>query len=51
VAVTGSLRLSAFLATEGTAAAEVVRARQLGEDPVALGTQVAKDLRRALGPT
>jgi hydroxymethylbilane synthase len=51
VAVTGSLRLSAFLATEGTAAAEVVRARHLGEDPVALGTQVAKDLRRALGPT
>lgn len=43
------LRLSAILATEGTAAARVVRARQTGDDPVALGTSVARDLRRALG--
>lgn len=49
VAPQGALRLSAFLATDGTAAADVVRTRQLGEDPVALGTQVAKDLRTALG--
>jgi len=48
VAATGNLRLSAFLATDGTAAADVVRMRSIGEDPVALGTQVAKDLRRAL---
>ncbi|WP_426574348.1 hydroxymethylbilane synthase [Aquihabitans sp. McL0605] len=49
VADAGALRLSAFLATDGTASADLVRARQLGEDPVALGTQVAKDLRTALG--
>ena len=49
VAPTGALRLSAFLATGDTAAADVVRARQLGEDPVELGTQIAKDLRAALG--
>ena len=48
VAATGNLRLSAFLATDGTASADVVRMRSVGEDPVALGTQVAKDLRRAL---
>ena len=48
VASVGSLRLSAFLATDGTAAADVVRARMLGEDPVALGTQIARDLRAAL---
>lgn len=48
VAVEGALRLSAFLATDGTARADVVRSRQMGEDPVALGTQVAKDLRLAL---
>jgi hydroxymethylbilane synthase len=45
----GSLRLSAFLATEGSARATVVRARQAGDDPVALGTAVARDLRTALG--
>jgi hydroxymethylbilane synthase len=48
VAETGSLRLSAFLATDGTAQADLVRMRSVGEDPVALGTQVAQDLRRAL---
>jgi hydroxymethylbilane synthase len=49
VADAGNLRLSAFLATDGTASADLVRMRSIGEDPVALGTQVAKDLRRALG--
>ena len=49
VAVAGNLRLSAFLATDGTASADLVRMRSTGEDPVALGTQVAQDLRRALG--
>lgn len=49
VAESGALRLSAFLATDGTAAADVVRARQISEDPVALGTQVARDLRTLLG--
>lgn len=44
----GTLRLSAFLATDGTASAELVRMRSVGDDPTALGTQVAKDLRRAL---
>lgn len=48
VAATGNLRLSAFLATDGTASADLVRMRSVGEDPIALGTQVAKDLRRAL---
>ncbi len=48
VADVGTLRLSAFLATDGTAAADLVRMRSLDDDPVALGTQVAKDLRRAL---
>jgi len=48
VAPAGTLRLSALLASEGTARASIVRARQLGEDPVALGTQVARDLRTAL---
>ncbi|WP_421121452.1 hydroxymethylbilane synthase [Aquihabitans daechungensis] len=50
VAPTGTLRLSAFLATDGTASADLVRMRSLDDDPVALGTQVAKDLRRALNP-
>ena len=50
VADAGTLRLSAFLATDGTASAELVRMRSLDDDPVALGTQVAKDLRRALAP-
>lgn len=49
VAVAGALRLSAFLATDGTASADLVRMRSVGDDPVALGTQVAQDLRRALG--
>ncbi|MGN6694407.1 MAG: hydroxymethylbilane synthase [Aquihabitans sp.] len=48
VAEAGALRLSAFLATDGTAQADLVRMRSVGDDPVALGTQVAKDLRRAL---
>jgi hydroxymethylbilane synthase len=45
----GALRLSAVLGTEGTASARLVRARQTGEDPIALGTAVARDLRTALG--
>ena len=49
VALSGMLRLSAFLATDGTASAELVRMRSTDDDPIALGTQVAKDLRRALG--
>ncbi len=49
VAEAGTLRLSAFLASDGTASADLVRMRSLDDDPVALGTQVAKDLRRALG--
>ena len=49
VADTGALRLSAFLATDGTAAADVARARQTDEDPIALGTRVARDLRALLG--
>ena len=49
VADAGMLRLSAFLATDGTASAELVRMRSTGDDPEALGSQVAKDLRRALG--
>lgn len=49
VAETGRLRLSAFLASEGTARANVVRMRYLDEDPVALGTHVARELRTALG--
>ena len=31
-----------------TASADLVRMRSIGEDPIALGTQVAKDLRTAL---
>ena len=42
-------RLSAFLASEGTARANVVRMRYLDEDPVTLGTHVARELRTALG--
>ena len=49
VAAAGALRLSAFLATDATATADVARARQLDEDPVALGTKVARDLRALLG--
>ncbi len=49
VADAGTLRLSAFLATDGTASADLVRMRSLDDDPIALGTQVAQDLRRALG--
>jgi hydroxymethylbilane synthase len=44
-----SLRLTAFLASAGEAGADLVRARSVGHDPVALGTQVARDLRTALG--
>jgi hydroxymethylbilane synthase len=49
VAAAGSLRLSAFLATDGTRDARLVRMRHLGEDPVALGTHVARELRSRLG--
>ncbi len=42
------LRLSAILASDGTSTARVARARQVGDDPAALGTAVARDLRRAL---
>jgi hydroxymethylbilane synthase len=48
-AVGGALRLSAFLADGSTARASVVRTRQVDDDPVALGTAVARDLRTALG--
>jgi hydroxymethylbilane synthase len=48
VAPSGALRLSAFLATDGTATADVVRARRLDEDPVALGTAMAIELRTVL---
>ncbi|MCU1371539.1 MAG: hemC [Ilumatobacteraceae bacterium] len=48
VAATGRLRLSAVLATDGTASAQLVRMRSIDDDPIALGTQVARDLRRAL---
>ncbi|MCB1040247.1 MAG: hydroxymethylbilane synthase [Acidimicrobiales bacterium] len=44
------IRLSAILAGDGTASARVARARQVGDDPVALGTAVARDLRAAVGP-
>jgi hydroxymethylbilane synthase len=43
------LRLSAILATEGSASARLARARQVGADPVALGTEVARSLRAAVG--
>lgn len=46
--VTGDLRLRAFLATDGSAAATVVRGASAGGDPVALGTALARDLRTAL---
>ncbi|MEZ5139417.1 MAG: hydroxymethylbilane synthase [Acidimicrobiales bacterium] len=42
------LRLSAILASDGSPRARVARARQVGDDPVALGTAVAQDLRRAV---
>jgi hydroxymethylbilane synthase len=42
----GSLRLSAFLATDATASAHLERMRHFDEDPVALGTHVARELRR-----
>lgn len=42
------LRLSAILASDGSARARVARARQVGDDPVALGVAVARDLRAAL---
>jgi len=42
------LRLSAILASDGSPRARVARARQVGVDPVALGTAVAQDLRRAV---
>lgn len=45
---TGTLSLSAFLATGPTASARMVRTRLLGDDPLALGTQAATDLRTAL---
>jgi hydroxymethylbilane synthase len=48
VAEAGSLRLSAVLASDGTARAQLVRMRSVGDDPVALGRSVARDLRRAL---
>jgi hydroxymethylbilane synthase len=47
-AAAGDLRLSAFLATAGEAGAEVVRARSVDHDPVALGTRLAIELRTAL---
>lgn len=43
------LRLSAILATEGSASARLARARQVGDDPTALGTEVARTLRAAVG--
>jgi len=42
------LVLRAFLATEGSAAARVVRHVASGDDPAALGTAVARHLRHAL---
>lgn len=49
VAETGALRLSAFLATDGTATARLVRSRRVDDDPVALGTAMAIELRDVLG--
>lgn len=43
------LRLSAILATDGSASARLARARQVGDDPTALGTDVARTLRAAVG--
>lgn len=43
------LRLSAILATDGSASARLARARQVGDDPTALGTEVARTLRAAVG--
>lgn len=45
------LILRAFLASEGTAAARVVRHTASGDDPETLGAEVARHLRLALGPT
>jgi len=44
----GAIRLSGFLASEGSAKARMVRGASTGDDPVALGMQVARDLRAAL---
>jgi hydroxymethylbilane synthase len=49
VASAGALRLSAFLATDATASAHLERMRHFDEDPVALGTHVARELRRRSG--
>ena len=46
---TEALQLSAILATEGSAAGRLHRHRAFGDDPVALGTQVARHLRAELG--
>ncbi|MGI8756472.1 MAG: hydroxymethylbilane synthase [Acidimicrobiales bacterium] len=45
------LVLRAFLATDGTAEARHARHIASGDDPVALGTSVARHLRTALGST
>lgn len=42
------VRLSAILANGETASAHIARARQVGDDPVALGKSVARDLRVAI---
>lgn len=44
----GEVRLSGFLATEGSAAGHMVRGASSDDDGVALGTQLARDLRAAL---
>jgi len=46
----GTLILDAFLATEGSAAAQVALHQAAGDDPESLGTSVARHLRSALGP-
>lgn len=47
----GTLILDAFLASDGTADAHFERHQASGDDAEALGHQVARHLRRALGPT
>nr|WP_256444578.1 hypothetical protein [Aquihabitans sp. G128] len=46
----GDLVLDAFLATDGTHEARVVRHHATGDDPDALGHAVARHLRTVLGP-